>query len=67
MFGCQKDGQGYVILLFLLPHTYIALFDYHRTHRIQRRDVDQTDTAGEQFVDIMKGLIPFWGPTTNSL
>ena len=32
-----------------------------------KRDVDQTDTAGQQFVDATKGLIPIWGPSINSL
>ncbi|XP_069065066.1 uncharacterized protein [Pleurodeles waltl] len=56
--------SGICYIAFLLPPTFNKPPTYHR----QRRDtVDQTDTSAQLFMDITKGLLPFWGPSVNSL
>ncbi|XP_078521704.1 endogenous retrovirus group PABLB member 1 Env polyprotein-like [Lissotriton helveticus] len=59
------DFSGTYFVSFLLPPTYRAAADFHKT-RIVRGVFSKEDTAGQEFGDFMKGFLPFWGTMANS-
>lgn len=61
-----SDWSGTCYIAFLLPPTFNRDNMYHRQRR-RVPEVDQTDTSNQQFNDALKGLLPFWGPMSNSL
>ncbi|XP_078505776.1 uncharacterized protein LOC144763734 [Lissotriton helveticus] len=59
------DFSGSCFVSFLLPPTYTAAADYHKT-RVVRGVLSEEDTAGQEFGDFAKGFLPFWGSMANS-
>ncbi|XP_069087146.1 endogenous retrovirus group PABLB member 1 Env polyprotein-like [Pleurodeles waltl] len=59
------DFSGTCFVSLLLPPTYTAAADYHKT-RIVRGVFSEEDTAGQEFGDFVKGFLPFWGQIGNS-
>lgn len=63
-----EGWSGNCYIAFLLPPVYIAPSDYHKTHRLHKREVevDQTETSLEQYIDFNLGFFFFIGPVVNS-
>ncbi|XP_078518918.1 syncytin-1-like [Lissotriton helveticus] len=61
-----SDWSGTCYIAFLLPPTFNRNNLYHRQRR-RVPDIDQTNTSNQQFGDALRGLLPFWGPMSNSL
>ncbi|XP_078496547.1 endogenous retrovirus group PABLB member 1 Env polyprotein-like [Lissotriton helveticus] len=59
------DFSGSCFVSFLLPPTYTAAADYHKT-RVVRGVLSKEDTAGHEFGDFTKGFLQIWGPMVNS-